>query len=166
MDPIGTEIDTESGAALWADYVAANRRHAGPLPVTERFGDSAAMADELLALVLGGPKRATAGAVVDYVAADESLPRIGGHWIVADGDGTARAILRIIELRIGALGSVDDAFAWDEGEGDRSRRYWLEAHRAFFRRRCAQLGVPFGDDLEVVFERFALVWPPQRDADA
>jgi uncharacterized protein YhfF len=53
---------------------------------------------------------------------------------------------------------VDEAFAWDEGEGDRSLAYWLDAHVAFFTRMCAVRGETFSEDMPTVFERFALVW--------
>ena len=62
------------------------------------------------------------------------------------------------EIRIGRLDSVDDAFAWDEGEGDRTRDWWLDAHRGFFRRRLPH--VTDFDALPTVFERFTVVWPP------
>ena len=92
------------------------------------------------------------------------MRRIGDHWIVADGDGIARGVLRSIELRIGRLDSVDVRFAWDEGEGDRSLDWWLDAHRRFFQRSCARIGITIDspddlDALDVVFERFAVVWP-------
>lgn len=154
------DLNHESAAALWAEFVAEHPQAADDAPPFERFGDSAALAEELLDLVLHGPKRATAGASAEFRAAGEPLPRIGGHWIVADGHGQARVILRSVELRIGPLDSVDDAFAWDEGEGDRTRDSWLDAHRSYFRRTLARLGVAFSDQVEVVFERFAVVWPP------
>jgi uncharacterized protein YhfF len=151
-------IDQDSAARLWDAYVRQHPEFSGERPTVERFGDSEAMADELLDLVLHGPKRATVGAVAQFAADGELLPRIGSHWIVADGSGTARAVLRSIELRIGPMDSVDEEFAWNEGEGDRSRASWLRDHRRYFEHSCARLGVPFDDHLELVFERFAVVW--------
>ena len=154
--------DKAAALAMWAESVAAYPDRAtgqDAEPDVGCFGDSVELADELLELVRHGPKRATAGLVADFVD-DERLPRIGGHWVVCDGTGTPQVVLRSLELRIGVIESVDDAFAWDEGEGDRSRRYWLEAHRSFFTRTCAARGAAFSEDLEVVFERFTVVWPP------
>jgi uncharacterized protein YhfF len=153
--------DRVAALAMWAEYSAAC-----PAPVAAQdaepdigaFGDHVELADELLDLVVHGRKRATAGLVADYVG-DERLPRIGGHWVVCDGSGVPRVVLRSTELRIGVIESVDDAFAWDEGEGDRSRDHWLAAHRDFFGRTCAARGAELTEDLEVVFERFRLVWP-------
>ncbi|MEO7979434.1 MAG: ASCH domain-containing protein [Sporichthyaceae bacterium] len=154
--------DQAAATAMWAGYAADHPATAAGEtdPPVSRFGDSVELADELLGLVTQGPKRATAGLVADFVAEREPLPRIGGHWVVCDGAGTPRVVLRSTELRVGVLESVDDAFAWDEGEGDRSRAYWLAAHRDFFARMCATRGTELTDDLEVVFERFRVVWPP------
>src|SRR5919107_831486 len=148
---------------MWRDYVDAHpeRAAADDEHPVERFGDSAELADELIGLVLHGPKRATAGLGADFAAEGEPLPRIGGHWIACDGSGAPRAVLRTVELRVGPIGSVDDAFAWDEGEGDRTRDDWLRGHRAYFTRTCAARGERFDDAQEVVFERFAVVWPPE-----
>ena len=57
----------------------------------ERFGDSADLADELLDLVLHGPKRATAGSVAAFEHAGEALPVVGDVWIAADASGQPRA---------------------------------------------------------------------------
>jgi uncharacterized protein YhfF len=157
------DVDRSGALAMWRQYVDTRTFPAPPdeEPWVGRFGDSPGMADELLALVLAGTKRATAGLVRNHVLAPEPLPRIGGHWVVCDGAGTPRCVLRTVELRVGRLDSVDDAFAWDEGEGDRSRNYWLEAHLRYFTRTRATRGEQWNDDLEVLFERFRVVWPPE-----
>jgi uncharacterized protein YhfF len=156
-------LDLDAAERMWRDYVAAHpaRASAADEHPVERFGDSAELADELIDLVLHGPKRATAGLVADFAADGEPLPRIGGHWIACDGAGTPRAVLRTRDLRIGPIESVDDAFAWDEGEGDRTRADWLDQHRRYFTRTCAARGEQFTDEHEVVFERFEVVWPPE-----
>ncbi len=69
-------------------------------------------------------------------------------------------VLRTTELRVGPLSSVDEQFAWDEGEYDRTLETWLDGHRSYFRRSCERIGLEFSDDLEVCFERFRVVWPP------
>ncbi|RBY89030.1 ASCH domain-containing protein [Blastococcus sp. TBT05-19] len=155
------ELDRDAASALWRDYVASLPSPPLDEPAVERFGDSAALADELIGLVLAGTKRATAGLVADFAANGEPLPRIGGHWVACDGAGVPRCVLRSTELRLGPLDSVDVAFAWDEGEGDRSRAGWLDGHERYFRRTQAARGQEWTDDLEVVFERFRVVWPPE-----
>ena len=145
---------TEDGrvAAFWARCRAAlgldHDRYE-----TVAFGDTPEMAAELGHLVLSGRKRATAG-IGDRVA-------VGDFGVVLDGDGEPLCVMRTGEVRLAPLCSVDAAFAWDEGEGDRSVEYWLDAHRAYFSRQAAREGWTFRDDVEVCFERFSVVWPPE-----
>jgi uncharacterized protein YhfF len=125
------------------------------------FGDGAAMADALADLVVNGPKRATAGLLRDFTIGGEMMPEVGGHVVVIDGKGEPRCIWRTTEVTIKPLIEVDDAFAWDEGEGDRTRDDWLDGHRRYFSRQAAREGFAFHDRIETVFERFAVVWPPE-----
>ena len=48
-----------------------------------------------------------------------------------------------------------------EGEGDRTLEWWLQAHRAFFERQANREGFVFRDDMDTVFERFTVIWPPE-----
>jgi len=128
-------------------------------------------------LVRDGPKRATAGLETDYApAADraaradatvgagaapgaEPLPRVGDHSVVLDGEGRPLCIIRTTAVEIRPFGEVDEAFAWDEGENDRTLAGWRAAHEWYF----ASVGTPVDDDTRVVLERFAKVWPPPVD---
>lgn len=156
--------DRAAAALLWADYLAAHPDVATLVPEydVEFYGDSVEMADELLGLVIAGTKRATAALVADFAAEGQLLPRIGSHWIACDGRGVPRIVQRSVEFRIGPLESVDDAFAWDEGEGDRTRSDWLAGHRRYYTRTLAARGIEFDEAEPVVFERFRVVWPPEH----
>ena len=112
------------------------------------FGDNPALADELLALVLEGRKRATCWAVAEGLKGAE----IGKPMVACDGAGRPRAVLRTVELVQRRYGEVDAAFAFDEGEGDRSLDYWREAHRRYFTRLNL-----FSPDMMLWCERFELV---------
>ena len=161
MSHLGNPAPPDAAAArrMWADYLAVHPEHVLEDPPSGCFGDSAAMADELLDLVLHGPKRASAGAVAEFRHEGEPLPRVGGHWIVHDGSGAPRVVLRSVELRLGPLDSVDASFAWDEGEGDRTLESWLREHRRYFQRALGRIGREYDDHIEVVFKRFQVVWP-------
>lgn len=141
-------------AAFWARSLESSSSAVvtRPAPPAWCFGDTVELADELIELVVHGPKRATAGAVAEYEADGEVLPRRGDLSIVTDGSMRLRAILETTDVRVGPLSSVDEQFAWDEGEGDRTLEWWLDAHTWFFRRSFARL--EFHPDIPVVFERF------------
>ena len=143
---------------VWEEFRATGHPEA-VLAGAFAFGDSPELADELAYLVLNGPKRATAGLVLEFERDGEPLPRPGDHSIVLNGRGDRVCVIRTTEVEVKPLSQVDDQFAWDEGEGDRSLTWWRQAHDRYFTRQCEQLGVPFRDDLAVVFERFELVWP-------
>jgi uncharacterized protein YhfF len=120
------------------------------------FGDSPELADKLLALVLAGKKRATCWSV-----AEGEQTHIGKKMVVLDGAGTPVAVVETIELNMRRFNEVDSAFAFDEGEGDRTLQYWQEAHRRYFTRRGQ-----FAPDMLLWCERFRLVTvlsPPDRD---
>jgi uncharacterized protein YhfF len=112
------------------------------------FGDSPELADELLALVLAGAKTATCWAASE---GDKGV-EVGKRWIVKDGQGRARAVLETLEVTRRRFAEVDEGFAHDEGEGDRSLAWWRRAHTDYFTRRGE-----FAPGMEVYCERFRLV---------
>ena len=122
------------------------------------FGDSAELSDELAELVVTGPKRATVGWIAESEALGETLPGVGDHWIVLDGAGRPRCTILTVEVFTAPLLAVDESFAWDEGEGDRSREWWLTAHRRYFARRAEVLGLAFDEATSpLLYERFEVV---------
>jgi len=122
------------------------------------FGDSAEMADELAELVVTGPKRATVGWIAEAEALAEHLPALGDYWIILDGAGRPRCTIRTVEAFVAPLLAVDDRFAWDEGEGERTRDWWLDGHRRYFLRRAEILGIPFDEAASpLLYERFEVV---------
>jgi uncharacterized protein YhfF len=153
------EIDRSAAAAFWQRYLATVGEEIGAgYTDVACFGDSVELADELIDLVLGGQKRATAGSLAEYESEGVALPQAGDRWIACDGRGLPRAVIETIEVRVGPLSSVDDQFAWDEGEGDRTRADWLRNHTAYFTRTHASLGIPFHPDIPVAFERFEVAY--------
>jgi uncharacterized protein YhfF len=111
------------------------------------FGDSPALADELLDLVLKGIKTATCS-----TADEPNLSSPGERWIVLDGRGMPRCVIESTEVTFRRYSEVDATFASDEGEGDRSLAYWREAHRRYFGRQGK-----FSEDMMLACERFRLV---------
>ena len=100
--------------------------------------------------VRGGSSYHNYGLAADFAAEGEPLPRIGGHWIACDGAGEPRVVLRSVELRVGRFDSVDAAFAFDEGEDDRTLESWKDNHRRYWQRTCAARGVEWREDDEIV----------------
>jgi uncharacterized protein YhfF len=111
------------------------------------FGDSPELADELAELVLAGKKRATC-----WAAGEGPKTRVGKQWVVLDGSGVPIAVIETIELTQRRFDEVDAAFAFEEGEGDRTLASWRRAHRNYFGRQGT-----FAPDMPLYCERFRLL---------
>ena len=144
----------------WAGFVAAKGAIDRDYTVVA-FGDGSEPWDELVELVLRGTKRATASLARDYAPGGEAMPQVADLVVVVDSRGTPRCIWRTTEIVVKPLIDVDDAFAWDEGEGDRTRDSWLSDHRDYFAEQAAREGFGMSDEIQTVFERFEIVWPPE-----
>jgi len=72
--------------------------------------------------------------------------------VVLDGSGHARAVIETVELTRRHFAEVDSAFAFDEGEGDRTLAYWRKAHETYFSR----LG-QFTPNMLLWCERFRII---------
>lgn len=114
------------------------------------FGDSARLNDELLGLVLSGRKTATCAWPTDVTY------RSGDLSVIRDGAGRPTALLKTVELRPVPFLDVDEQFAWDEGEDDRSLASWRDNHRLYFARQ--QGPRPFTDAETVLCERFEVLY--------
>ena len=128
------------------------------------LGDTRALADEFAELVLAGIKRAHATLHRDFQKDLEPLPQIGDHLVVLDGTGQPRAIVRCTHVELRHFNEIDDAFAFDAGEGDLTLRWWLIAHRQDFAERAEREGFEADEQLELVLEYFERVWPPVEAA--
>ena len=127
------------------------------------LGATAALADERAALVLAGVKRAQASLLRDFEKDLEPLPQPGDHLVVLDGSGQPRAIVRNHHVELRRFSDIDDAFAFDAGEGDCSLRWWLAAHRQDFAEQAEREGFEISEQIELVLEFFELVWPLQAE---
>ena len=114
------------------------------------FGDSPKLADELLALVLAGGKRATCSSLAACEA--DIMPTVGEVSVILDGAGAPRCAICTTQVEIMAFEDVSEEFARAEGEGDLSYEWWRDAHEAYYRREGT-----WETGMKVVCERFELV---------
>ena len=67
-------------------------------------------------------------------------------------------MVEVTEVQVRPFDEVDEAFARDEGEGDRSLSWWREAHWRYFSRECARLGHQLSRTMPVICRRFRLLY--------
>jgi uncharacterized protein YhfF len=144
--------------AFWLDYQRAGQVQVEGFSATA-YGHSRALADELAALIRSGDKRAHATLERDFEADGDDLPRVGEHIVVLDGRGTPQAIVRIAHVERRHFNEIDDEFAFECGEGDRTLAWWLVAYRQEFAERAEAQGFQVGERAVLILEYFELVWP-------
>ena len=118
--------------------------------ITFSFGDSPALADELLGLVLAGKKTATCGALRDYGAGGEPMPEVGRRDVVLNGSGEPAAVIETLAVETRRFDDVRPEFTDREGEGPYAQ--WREGHERYFSRNGG-----FSPDMSIVCETFRLV---------
>lgn len=116
--------------AYWAEFCKATGT-SGICPPLDQFGDTAALADELLDLVLKGQKQATCELKHWLDSRDIPLPKDGDYWIITNGQREPKSIIQTTQVDLCSVKDVYAKFAWDEGEGDRSLSYWKADHPDF-----------------------------------
>jgi uncharacterized protein YhfF len=155
------EMQNQEIQDYWQSFLNSFPKGKGPLPDEYQawsFGNSPGMADSLGDLVIQGFKTATASLVWWYEAANEPFPEVGEYSIILNSQGQPLCIIQTTELSVQAFNEVDDDHAYLEGEGDRSLRYWREAHWDFFSEECAGLGKDPHEKMPVLCERFKIVY--------
>lgn len=122
-----------------------------PGAITDAFGDSPALADELATLIIAGKKVATCGALQSWQEQDP-LPQPGGYTIVLNGEQKPVCVIRTTGLFLTRFDRVTPEMAMLEGEGDLSLDHWRKEHQRYFQR-----GGYFHAEMELIFETFQLV---------
>lgn len=161
--PVQDEVD-----AFWADArvrASLNRLpiYLGPTaleslqPPAWAFGATPEQADALLALVLDGTKTATSGALWDYDAAGEQLPKVGDLAILLDGAAHPRALIAMTDVQVVPFEEVTADVARAEGEGDGTLEHWRDVHEAFFTEH-ADHDRGFSPAMPVVVEHFRVLY--------
>jgi uncharacterized protein YhfF len=122
------------------------------------FGNTSEMAHALVELVTSGKKSATASLLAVDEIRPENAPVDNGYSVITDFEGVPRCVIQTTEIRYLPFAEVDAAFAFDEGEGDRTLENWRTGHRRYFTKEAAELGLEFNAHSLVTCERFKLLY--------
>jgi uncharacterized protein YhfF len=142
---------------LYIQHSGINEEEAGNITI-DKFGDSPELADNLLALVLSGEKTATCSSVWEWEHENQQIPYAGMKSIILNGSDEPACVIETTEINIRNFNVVDEQFAYEEGEGDRSLEYWRDAHRDYFTRTLDRIGKEFTEEMPLVCERFKVVF--------
>lgn len=144
----------EASQAYWDEYWKSQRQEKQKNVSAWQFGDNP---DYLAQLVIDGIKSATCSGLIFYELENVPLPSIEDYGIILNSQDAPVAIIKTTDVKVMPLNEVPEEFAIAEGEGDRTHRYWKEAHEKFFTEELRKIGLDYTEDLMLVCERFELV---------
>lgn len=87
------------------------------------------------------------------------MPQVGRLSVVLDWDQNPICIIKLTSVEVCPFNQVSEAFAYAEGEGDRTYQWWKQAHLRFFEWYANELNITFSEYDDLVLERFEKVFP-------
>ena len=147
--------------AFWQRYLSTlseeDQKNA-PSYVVDHFADTPEAATRVGKLVQDGVKTTTSSLVWGLEHIGEPLPNVGRIELIVDGNGEPLCIIELVEVEIKPLNAVDEQFAFDYSEGERTRAYWLADNWGFLSRWCRAIGREPSETMPLVFQRFRVVY--------
>lgn len=128
-----------------------------PEPQSFYYCDNKKDADECAELVVAKIKQATSPSVWWFEKHNEPLPQVGDLAIVTDWEGIPKAVVRTSKVEVVKFKDVTAAYAFIEGEGDRSLDYWKTTHWAYYTNEMEPFGEFPTEDMEIVCEYFETI---------
>ncbi|MGF1726384.1 ASCH domain-containing protein [Photobacterium nomapromontoriensis] len=108
-------------------------------------------------LIRVGKKAATCSQIIWYESGKEPMPTVGHLQVVVDWDGKPICIIETDSVETCKYNEVTAEFAYAEGEGDRSLKWWRKTHWDFFATECYELGIEPNESMVLVLEKFHVV---------
>jgi uncharacterized protein YhfF len=134
---------TSQTDAFWQGYLATlpadAKQHGLPYTVWD-FADTPEAATQVGHLVRLGMKTTTSSLMWGLEQIGEPLPKVGELAVVVDGEGTPLCIIEVTDVEIKPFNAVDEQFAFEYGEGERTLADWRRDNWAYLARWCATIG--------------------------
>lgn len=137
--------------AYWNTFITQYPEYKSKEYTAWQFGVDAT---ELAKLVIQGKKTATTSAYALYAVDDEPLPKEGEMSIVLNDNNEPMCIIKTTHVFITPYKDVTAQHAYLEGEGDRTLKYWKQAHERYFIEEFQKEGLKFNEDELMVCETF------------
>jgi uncharacterized protein YhfF len=122
------------------------------------FGDSEALSNSLISLMVAGTKRGTCSLLWSWDHDGHPIPQAGDIEIVLDWHNHPVLVRRSKAVAIVPFEHVTADFAASEGEGDLSLSYWRSEHWCFFTSECLRIGRSVEQSMPLVCETFEVLY--------
>lgn len=152
-------------SAFWMEFLTVtNRDSATKYADCYHFDTTEESANELLALVLDGTKKATSSSAAFFEGHGLPLPKAGDFSIVTDWQGMPHCVVETTQVTVLPFREITFELCKREGEDD-CLESWREGHIRFFTAEGKAEGYSFSWDMPVVFEDFVVVYRAKPSAD-
>ena len=147
---------------FWQDYLStlseADRKNA-PAYLVDDFADTPEAATKVGKLVRDGIKTTSSSLVWGLEHEGVPFPKVGEISVVVDGNGNPLCVIEMTEVEIRPFNTVDERFAFEYGEGERTLVSWLSDNWDFNARWCRAIGREPSETMPLAFMRFRLLYP-------
>jgi len=147
---------------FWQDYLSTlseEDRKNVPAYLVDDFADTPEAATKVGKLVRDGIKTTSSSLLWGLESLGVPLPKVGDVAVVVDGHGDPLCITEMMEVEIRPFHTVDEQFAFEYGEGERTLAYWLSDNWDFHSRWCREIEREPSKTMPIVFQRFRLLYP-------
>jgi uncharacterized protein YhfF len=147
--------------AFWQSYLSTlseeEQKNAPPY-VVDQFADTPEAATKVGKLVRDGVKTTTSSLVWGLEHIGQPLPNVGNIELIVEGNGQPLCIIELTEVEIKPFNAVDEQFAYEYGEGERTLSYWLRDNWEYLSRWCHEIGREPSETMPLVFQRFRVLY--------
>lgn len=123
---------------------------------TWHFGDTEELANKLADLLRKGEKTATSFLLWRLDTEGWKMPRVGDVVVVAYWDGSPACTIKITEVELRPFEQIDERFAYDYGEGERTLVWWRSAMWNYYSKEYRSQGREASLKMVLVCQRFRL----------
>ena len=152
------DVQLDNIEKFWQEFLTATNKDSSTRYIEYfHFDLTQEIANDLLAMVLAGAKKATVGSLLAYECKGERVPQVGDYSIVTDWEGSPHCVIETTNVAILPFSEITYDICKREGEDD-TLESWQKSHRRFFMEEGKILGYEFTESMPVVFEDFRVVF--------
>lgn len=131
----------------------------GPTPRNRCIGWDLETSETICGLVIAGEKTGTFSVPWLHASHPDTKPEIGDFVVLSNFGGEPRALLRTMALTLLTFGEIDASHTAMDGPGVRDLDVWRGVHTNYWNGLLKPLGREVVDDMPVIAERFACLYP-------
>jgi len=147
---------------FWQDYLSTlseeDQKNALAY-IVDDFADTPEAASKVGKLVRDGVKTTSSSLLWGLEHDGMPLPKVGDIFLVVDGNGDPLCVIEMTEVEIRPFNTVDEQFAFEYGEGERTLAFWLSDNWDFHSRWCLEIWREPSETMPIVFQSFRLLYP-------